>query len=789
MLDMTITKRSRIKEIYDRLLDTVPTVDMDRARIVTEYYKSHESEPVVMKRGGSMADVFRKLPAVIRPNELIVGAEGRLQGSVQVYPEYNTFILKDEINVLEERLKYSKFTIDEKDKKEFLEEIEPYWSGRTMNEHIFSLIPEESQKAAEELMFTYSSGTMFNAAHTQPDYYQVMRRGTRAIVNDIDKKISDLNLADARDQKRFFWYKAAKAELEALPIWAGHYADEAEKQAGKEADPKRKEELLEIARICRKVPAEPAETFYEALQAVWFCHVAVRLETCGISISMGRFDMELAPYLDKDIASGKLTWDQAEELMECMWLKFNESNIMLPDAKEPFMSRQALTLGGVDSEGMDVTSDMSYLIIKTHESIHLHQPSICMRVHAETPFELLREALRVNRLGGGIPSFFNDKIHIPALMNRGASLEDARNYGIVGCVEPAPAYTSWASCSAGKFNLPKCFMLSLHDGLDIQTGKQIGIHVGKAENFQSFEEVKKAYADMVAYFARLEIMAENAIEIGQADRCPVPLMSVLHVGCLESGTDVTEGGAKYNWAAPQATGQATVGDGLEAIKTAVFDEKKITLKELLEVVDSNYAGEEGLRQYLLSLPKYGNDIDEPDYLVRFALKAFTDQMHNYHNARGGIFHAGSFPGPSHVTFGNALGATPDGRKAGEAFPAGLSPVSNRNTAAFTSIVNSASKLDYFSASNGTVITAWLSDSMLSTERGIENVAAVIKTYFERYGQEIQFNVVSAEELIDAQKNPEKHRALVIRVTGWSSFFVGLDKTLQDELIEREQLRR
>ncbi|MBU9735702.1 glycyl radical protein [Diplocloster agilis] len=789
MIDMTVKKRPRVREIYDRLLDTIPTVDMDRARIVTDYYKTHESEPVVMKRGGSMAEVFKKLPAVVRPNELIVGAEGRLQGSVQVYPEYNTFILKDEINDLSERLKYSKYTMDETDKKEFLEVIEPYWKGRTMNEHIFSLIPIESQKAANELMFTYSSGTMFNAAHTQPNYYEVMRRGTKGLVQDIDKKIDLLNLADAEDQKKYFWYKAAKAELEALPVWAGNYADEAERQAKEETDQKRKKELMEIARICRKVPAEPAETFHEALQAVWFCHVAVRLETCGISISMGRFDMELAPYLEKDIAAGRLTWDQAEELMECMWLKFNESNIMLPDAKEPFMSRQALTIGGVDDEGRDVTSDMSYLIIKTHESIHLHQPSICMRVHAKTPYELLKEALRVNRMGGGIPSFFNDKIHIPALMNRGASLKDARNYGIVGCVEPAPAYRSWASCSAGKFNLPKCFMLSLHDGADTKTGRQIGIKVGKAEDFHSFEEVKKAYADTVAHFAKLEITAENAIEIGQADCCPVPLMSSLHTGCIDSGTDVTAGGAKYNWAAPQTTGQASVGDGLEAIKIAVFDEKKISMGELLEIVDSNYAGHEEFRQYLLNLPKYGNDIDEPDYLVRFALKAFTDQMGRYRNARGGIFHAGSFPGPSHVTFGNALGATPDGRRAGEAFPAGLSPVSNRNTAAFTSIVNSASKLDYYGASNGTVITAWLSDNMLSTDRGIDNVAAVIKTYFERDGQEIQFNVVSAEELKEAQENPEKHRALVIRVTGWSSFFVGLDKSLQDELIERELLRK
>lgn len=800
-------KHERMSKLKERVMDSMPTIELDRARIITKFYKENESLPILLKRAGSLREVFEKIPVYIRDDELIVGGEGSVPGSIQLYPEYNISFLQKDIDNLDGRLEYCKFDISEEHKKEFLQEIVPYWKGKTVEELAFTMIPDEAKTAIKANIINLSSGSWYGIGHFLPNYIEVAKRGTRAIVSDLRERRSKLDLTVTGDVEKDMWYEGAITILEGLPVWAKKHAVEARRIASAEKNEKRRSELLEIARICEKVPAEPAETFREALQAYWFTHVAVRLEQGAISISMGRFDQDFYPYYKKDLGAGILDADSAEELLECLWVKFNETNEFLPAAKEPYVSRQALTIGGVNAQGLDATNDLTYLTIKVHGSVNMHQPSFSLRCSVYTPDQILMDALRVISNGGGMPALFNDDLHIYSLMNRGASLEDARNYAVIGCVETAPANSSWPNCSAGKFNIPKCLMLALNDGVDIkandtkvgnfnnymlsdganvQASERLGVATGDPRDFKTIDDLMNAFRAQVKHFAKLQVQAENAIEMAHASNAPILLSSVLVDDCIEKGVDLTKGGARYNWTAPCATGQANAGDCLEAIQKAVYDEKFISMDELLKALDLNFEGNEKLRQRLLGLPKYGNDVEEADLMVRAALKTYTDEIARYHNSRGGIYHGGSFPGLSHLAMGRDLGATPDGRKAGDAYAAGLQPVNGRYNSGLIATINSAKRLDYFSASNGTVLTVWLNPSMMKNERGLQNVAAVVRSYFEN-GQEIQFNVVSSEMLREAQEEPEKHRDLVVRVTGWSSFFTGLAKDVQDEVIERTEI--
>jgi len=783
--DISDSSRERITRLRQRVLDATPEVEMERALIVTDFYRKHEALPVALQRSGSMKDVFQKLQVVIRDDELIVGAEGNALCSVQVFPEYSVHVLEQDIDTLGMRPDYNRFTISEENKRIFNDEILPYWKGRTTYDLVMELIPDEAVLANKAGIILFGSGTHQGIGHILPDYSSIILRGANAIYEEILERSQALDLSDPDNMEKYIWYRAAAEALEGFSTWGLRHAREAERQAAKTNNEMRRKELLEIAQVCRQVPANPARTLYEALQAYWFAHMAVRLENTGIATSVGRFDQIFNPFYQHDLFSREIDEMRAEELIQCLWVKFNESNLLQStQGSEPYVSRQALTIGGVDEDGFDATNDMTYLALRAQEAVALHQPSVSLRCHAGMPENLLREALRVLRGGGGIPSLFNDDIHIYSLMNRGASLVDARNYGVVGCVEVAPANNSWPNCSAGKFNLLKCLTLALNNGVDPATGRQLGPATGEPVQFTGFDELVAAYRAQVAYFVALEVQSENAIEIAHKYRAPSPFTSALINGCIANGKDAIMGGAKYNWVAPQATGQANVGDALAAVKKLVYEEKCISMQELLWAMENNFVEDEDLRRMLLAAPKYGNDDDYVDLLVRDALKAYTDEVARYKNARGGSYHAGSFPGLSFITFGKALGATPDGRKAGEALSTGVTPVNGRDVNGLTSVVNSAGKLDYFSASNGTVLTLWLHPTLLDTERGIGNTAALVRSYFEIKGQEIQFNIVSAETLKEAMEKPEQYRSLIVRVTGWSSFFTGLTREVQDEIVER-----
>jgi len=781
-------RHERMMRLKKRVMDAKTSIALDRGRIITEYYRMHENFHILPKRGGALENMFNQLPVYVREDELIVGGEGPVPGSVQIFPEYSYGTLEKEIDdLIDNRAEYNRFYISETDRAEMLEDILPYWHGKSTNELAASLIPEKAKRALDNHLIALSSGFSWGIGHTLPNYMDFVKRGVEQIIVDLETHRDALDVTISENMERMLWYNAAIQTCKGVMNWCRRHADEARHQAEMETNPVRRAELLEIARICDKVPAKPAETFHEALQALWFAHVAVRLETSAISISLGRFDVDFYPYLEKDLKNGVLTPEKAEELMECLWVKLNESNLLMPvDGTEPYVSRQAVTIGGVDANGFDVTNELTYLSIKVQGSVGMHQPSLSLRCHKNMPHRLMIEAMKVIATGGGFPALFNDDQHILGMLGRGASIEDARNYAIVGCVEASVCNKSWANCSAGKFNMPKVLMLTLHNGFDTISGIQLGPKTGDVTEFKTFEDLMSAFHKQVAYFVSLQVQAENSIEMSHELRAPVPLTSVLIEDCITRGKDVTKGGAKYNWAAPQATGQTNVGDSLAAIKRVVYEEKFVTLKELVEAMDQDFVKTPALQTKLRNAPKYGNDDDFVDILVRNAFKIFTDEVSSHKNYRGGIYHAGAFPGLSHVSFGAEMGATADGRKRGASFATGVTPQSGCDNSSITSVVNSAGKLDYFSASNGTVLTLWLHPSSMKSVREMENVVALVRRYFDLGGQEIQFNVVSPEVLKAAKENPEEYRSLVVRVTGWSSFFVGLKPKVQDEIIERTE---
>ena len=782
--------QERLAATKQRLLGATPRIGIERARLVTDFYREHEHLPTILKRAGALEQVLMRVPVHVWPDELIVGAEGPVPGCAQLYPDYSFHTIDAELDQFDARIPHTGFVISAEDKRELRERIFPYWKGKTLFELGASLIPPKAQAAMDAAVFTSIGGLHGGIGHTLADYPDVLVRGIDAIARDADEAIANADLSDPDQIQKIPFWQAVGTVCRAVVTWARRHADEARRLAAEEPNPERRAELLEIARICDKVPAGPAETFHEALQSLWFTHLAVLIESVGVSVSMGRFDQYMSRYYENDLAKGRLTRDQAKELLESLWIKFNEINRVFDkrrtDLVGPYTSRQAMTVGGVTPAGLDATNELTYLCLEVQQSVGLHQPSLCVRIHPTTPDEFLLLALKVVRMGTGLPALFNDEAHVWAMLNRGASLDDARDYAIVGCVEPSLPGKTWGNCSASKFNLPKCLILALHDGVDPATGRQVGPATGDPRTFTRFEQVLDAYRRQVAHFVGLVASVEHCIEIAHAERAPIPLMSALIKDCVGRGKDVTAGGAHYNMLAPQATGQTNVGDSLAAIKKLAFDDQALTMAQLLEALDQNFAGQEKLRQQLLRAPKYGNDDDAADLLVREALRVFTEAVARHRNIRGGHFHAGAFPSLSHVSFGKIVGATPDGRKAGEPFATGVTPASGRDVNGTAAAVNSAGKLDYLSASNGTVLTQWFHPSALADDRGLSNLAAVVRSYFDQRGQEIQFNVVSADLLREAQKHPEQYRSLVVRVTGWSAFFVGLEKDVQDEIIARTE---
>ena len=830
-----IPKSDRIPKLVENLYAKMPEIESARAILITESYRQTENEPMVIRRAKAFAHILENIPIVIRDLELIVGSTTIAPRGCQTYPEFSYEWLEAEFDTVETR-SADPFYISEKTKQE-LKEANAYWKGKTTSELATSYMEPETLLAMEHNIFTPGNYFYNGVGHVTVKYGEVLAIGFSGIKAKAQAELDKLCLADGDYQKNSRFLEAVMISCDAAIEYARRYARLALKEAEECTDPVRKRELLQIAQNCANVPEKGATGFYEACQSFWFVQQLLQIESSGHSISPGRFDQYMYPYYQKDMESGKITREFAQELMDCIWVKLNDLNKCRDAASaEGFAGYslfQNLIAGGQNEEGIDVTNDLSFMSIQASMHVFLPQPSLSVRVWNGTPHEFLIRAAELTRTGIGLPAYYNDEVIIPSLMSRGLTLQDARDYNIIGCVEPQKSGKTEGWHDAAFFNMCRPLELVFSNGMD--KGVRIGPATGNVEDMTTFEQFYDAYKKQMDYAIQLLVNADNAIDMAHAERCPLPFLSSMVDDCMKVGKTVQEGGAVYNFTGPQGFGVANMADSLYSVKTLVYDEKKITMGELKEALATNYgkglgaedvaamtakianelkeagktigekevaailntvvaaseapevkANGERILKLIEEVPKFGNDISEVDAFARDVAYTYTEPLQNYKNPRGGSFQAGLYPVSANVPLGAQTGATPDGRLAYQPVADGVSPSAGKDVNGPTAAANSVSRLDHYIASNGTLFNQKFHPSALSGRNGLENFVGLIRSYFDQKGSHMQFNVVSRETLLDAQKHPEQYKHLVVRVAGYSALFTTLSKSLQDDIIRRTE---
>ena len=830
-----IPKTERIPKLVAHLYAKMPEIESARAKLITESYKATEDRPIVMRRALAFAHILDNIPIIIREDELVVGSSTIAPRGCQTYPEFSYQWLEAEFDTVATR-KADPFYIAEQTKKDLLE-ADAYWKGKTTSELATALMTGETKKAMEHNIFTPGNYFYNGVGHVTVQYDKVLAIGYRGLIQEMEAELDKCSPGDADYCTKSQFLKAAILSCEAVIRYARRYAELAEKEGAACRDSARKQELLQIAANCARVPEYGASTFHEACQSFWFVQQLIQLESSGHSISPGRFDQYMYPYYRKDLEAGKLSREFAQELIDCIWVKLNDLNKCRDAASaEGFAGYslfQNLIVGGQDKEGLDVTNDLSFMCISASKHVFLPQPSLSIRVWNKSPHDLLMKAADLTRTGIGLPAYYNDEVIIPSLLSRGLTLEDAREYNIIGCVEPQKAGKTEGWHDAAFYNMCRPLELVFSNGWD--KGEKISIETGDVENMSTFEEFYDAYKKQMEYNISLLVNADNAIDVAHAVRCPLPFLSCMVDDCIKRGKTVQEGGAVYNFTGPQGFGIANMADSLYAIKKLVFDEKKVTLAEYKRALAMNYgqgfdavsAGEivteilremsrngmsvdedqvagmiaavmntevspeekkryEELRAMIDEVPKFGNDNEEVDMFARDVAYTYTRPLLKYRNPRGGQFQAGLYPVSANVPLGAQTGATPDGRLAHTPVADGVSPSAGKDVLGPTAAANSVSKLDHGIASNGTLFNQKFHPTALSGEKGLENFVALIRSYFDQKGSHMQFNVVDRQTLLDAQAHPEKYAHLVVRVAGYSALFTTLSKSLQDDIIRRTE---
>ena len=695
----------------------------------------------------------------------------------------------------------------------------------------------EAIKAIEHNIFTPGNYFYNGVGHVTVKYWEVLETGFEGIMEKAQKELDGCSVGDGNYARKSHFLEAVILSCKAVIDYAGRYAKLAQEMAAQTSDPVRKQELFVIAENCSRVPAKGAQNFYEACQSFWFVQQLLQMESSGHSISPGRFDQYMYPYYKKDMEAGTITREFAQELMDCIWVKLNDLNKCRDAASaEGFAGYslfQNLIAGGQNKEGEDVTNDLSVMCIQASMHVHLPAPSLSVRVWNGSPHEFLIKAAELTRTGIGLPAYYNDEVIIPALQNRGLSLEDAREYNIIGCVEPQKAGKTEGWHDAAFFNMCRPLELVFSNGMD--KGEMVGIPTGDVTQMKNFDEFFDAYKKQMEYCISLLVNADNAIDVAHAERCPLPFLSCMIDDCLKEGKSVQEGGAVYNFTGPQGFGIANMADGLFAIRKLVYEDKKVSMKELKEALawsydkglDAQSAGDmtemimkamqkagrnvdastaEGLLKTFMGMkpgeqktqrfkeihdmidevPKFGNDIPEVDYFAREVAYTYSKPLQKYNNPRGGKFQAGLYPVSANVPLGGQTGATPDGRYAHTPVADGVSPSAGKDVKGPTAAATSVSRLDHFIVSNGTLFNQKFHPSALSGREGLEKFVALIRGYFDQKGMHMQFNVVDRQTLLDAQEHPEKYKHLVVRVAGYSALFTTLSRSLQDDIIRRTE---
>ena len=833
--DGEIEKSSRISMLVENLYANMPEIEADRAILLTESYMQTEREPIITRRAKAFEHILKYIPIVIRENELIVGSATKAPRSCQVFPEYSFSWLEQEFETVATR-SADPFYISE-ETKEALHKVYLYWNGKTTSELASSYMAPEAKQAIDHNIFTPGNYFYNGIGHVTVSYEKVLAVGYEGIINEAKEALGKLQLSDMDYAKSSRFLEAVILSCQAVILYAQRYAALAIKEAENCNNSIRKQELMQIAKNCERVPRYGANSFYEACQSFWFIQMLLQVESSGHSISPGRFDQYMYPYYEADIKGGIITREFAQELLDCIWVKLNDLNKVRDEASaEGFAGYslfQNLIVGGQNADGCDVTNDLSFMSIEASMHVMLPQPSLSVRIWNRTPHELMIKAAKLTRTGIGLPAYYNDEVIIPSLQNRGLTLADARDYNIIGCVEPQKAGKTDGWHDAAFFNMCRPMELVFSNGMD--RGEQISLQTGDIEKMISFEDFNEAYQKQMEYLIGLMVNAINAIDLAHAERCPLPFQSCMIDDCIGRGKSIQEGGAIYNFTGPQGFGIANMADSFYAIKKLVFDEKKITLAEYKKALETNYGkgidpemaekitkeivrslvstgrtitekeiteiyklalaggmSEQEQNKYskvlemIEELPKYGNDIDEVDLLAREVAYTYTKPLEKFKNPRGGQYQAGLYPVSANVPLGAQTGATPDGRLARRPVADGVSPSSGKDTHGPTAAANSVAKLDHFIASNGTLFNQKFHPSALSGVKGLENFVALIRSYFDQKGSHMQFNVVSRETLLDAQLHPENYKTLVVRVAGYSALFTSLSRSLQEDIIARTE---
>ena len=776
----------RIRKLREQSLNAVNRISSERAELLTEYYSSGvtKEESVPVQRARALEYILKNKVLCINDGELIVGERGPAPKATPTYPEICLHSIQD-LEILHSRPKVS-FKVDEKTMKVYRDIIIPFWNGKTVREKIFASVDPAWIDAYKAGIFTEFMEQRAPGHTVNGD--KIYHKGMLEIQKDIKEAVAGL---DSDDPGRREELGAMEIAAGALIAFAQRYAEQLARLAGQEKDPMRKKELEQMAEVCRRVPAYAPRTFHEALQYYWFVHVGVVTElNPWDSFNPGRLDQHLYPFYVSDLENGTLTREHAVELLESFWIKFNNHpappKVGVTAAESNTYTDFALiNLGGMKPDGTDGVNDLTFVLLDVVEEMRLVQPSSMIQVSRVNPDSFIRRAAKIIRTGFGQPSVFNTDAIVQELVRQGKSLEDARNGGASGCVETG-AFGKESYILTGYFNLVKILEITLHNGFDPRTGKQIGPKTGDPAAFSTFEDLEEAFRKQVTWFADVKISGSNVIDRIYAESMPVPFLSLLIDDCIENGKDYNAGGARYNTNYVQGVGLGSITDILTSIRYNVFDEKKTTMADLLHALEDDFKGHGRLRADLLyHTPKYGNDDDYADAQAVKVFDIFYDAVNGRPTMKGGSYRINMLPTTSHVYFGSVTGATADGRKAHEPLSEGISPVQGSDTKGPTAVLKSASKIDHIKT-GGTLLNQKFTPQLLASDEGLNHLTHLIRGYFRLDGHHVQFNVVTAETLRDAQLHPEKYRDLIVRVAGYSDYFNDLGRELQDEIIRRTE---
>ncbi|MDR1783395.1 MAG: glycyl radical protein [Dysgonamonadaceae bacterium] len=780
----------RIKKLREQSLNAINAISAERALLMTEFYERHTAfgDSVPVQRAKSFEYVMMNKYICINDDELIVGERGPAPKATPTYPEITVHSLKD-LEILNSRTKVW-FRVDEETRSAYEQKIIPFWQGKSNRDRVMTAMSEEWHNAYNAGIFTEFMEQRA-PGHTVAGY-KIYKKGMLDIIADVEesmKHIDYLNDPAAYDKSEEL--KAMKIVAEAMIKYAARHADKLEHLAENEMNEVRKAELLEMAKICRRVPAHAPQTFHETLQHYWFIHLGVVTEANPWdSFNPGRLDQHLYPFYKAETEAGRLTREQAVEILESFWIKFN--NHLSPpkigvtaEESNTYTDFCLINIGGLTEKGEDAVNDVSFLLLDVIEEMRILQPSSMVQLSRLNPDAFIDRAVKITKTGFGQPSIFNIDAIVQELLNQGKKLEDARNGGASGCVESG-AFGTESYILCGYFNMPKILEITLHDGFDPRTNKQVGLHTGKLSYLTTYDRLLDAFKQQIKHFADIKIKGNNIIEKIFMNFIPTPFLSLIIDDCTTRGMDYIQGGARYNTNYIQGVGLGTITDSLTALKVHVYDERNISLSDFVRALENDFAGNEDLLfQLLYKTPKYGNDDDAADAQLTEVFNIYYDAVTGHKSPRGADYRINLLPTTCHVYFGSVMHASPDGRRAGLPVSEGISPVQGSDRNGPTSVVKSAAKIDHLHT-GGTLLNQKFSPAFFEDDMAIRKVSSLVRSYFRMNGHHIQFNVVNADTLRDAQRHPEKYRSLIVRVAGYSDYFNDLGTDLQNEIIRRTE---